>query len=66
MQDFFFEPLTTNYFKNLLYQNKKTTYFDRINNLEESEFEFDSPATNAEDNHTPQELDFKSYLINCL
>ena len=66
MNNLFYEPITTNYFKTLLYNNKgKTTYFDRINNLEESEFEFDSPATNAEEVVT-QELNFKSYMLNCL
>ena len=66
MNNLFYEPITTNYFKTLLYNNKgKTTYFDRINNLEENEFEFDSPATNVEENAT-QELNFKSYMLNCL
>ena len=63
---FFYEPITSNYFKDLLYQNKKTTYFDRINNLEESEFEFDTPANKLDDLYVSQELDFKSYLLNCL
>jgi hypothetical protein len=49
----------------LLYNNKpgKTTYFDRINNFEETEFDLDTPVVNEE--QLKNLSDIKSFVISC-
>jgi len=61
----FYLPISTNYFKNLLYANKpaKTTYFDRINNFDETEFELDTPEVIEEPKSNNIKL--KAYIMNC-
>ena len=58
--------MSENYFKNLLYRKKgKFSNFDKINSLEDSEFDFDFPSNNFEENQT-QEINFKNFIINCM
>lgn len=61
----FYQPISTLYFKNLLYANKpaKTTYFDRINHFDETEFELDTPEIVEEPTSNPIKL--KAYILSC-
>lgn len=61
----FCQPITTNYFKNLLYSTNtgKTTYLERISNFDDIEFEMDTPCSN--ENQVASSIDMKSFIINC-
>jgi hypothetical protein len=65
LYDLFYQPISSNYFKNLLYANKpaKMTYFDRINNFDEMEFDLDTPEVVEENKHNPTNL--KQFIMNC-
>ena len=61
----FSQSIIENYFKNLLYKNNtgKTTYFDRINNVEETEFDLETPIY-VEDQQFFY-MDLKTFIISC-
>jgi len=65
LYDLFYQPISSNYFKNLLYANKpaKMTYFDRINNFDEMEFDLETPELVEEPKHNP--IKMKSFILSC-